>query len=418
LKKRVFIVLSALPVLVLVLIFYFNRFNRIQIREKFQEITFAEGLTIGSLVEVSGRYLAEEGTGRLTPFLDRLYENESIIYIGLFKNRELIYLLSRFEGFFPVVPGKRGNRILDTPMGKVFEVTGYFNGTDKADYGLYIGFDYEFLTAFEQAAGRNMSLIAGLFLLLMGLVMGLVVYFNKKVFNKELELMREKQEKERFKELSLLTSEIAHEIKNPLNSIYLSFNNLEKHFTQHPDALFYRDAVKDEIRRVSGILESYSELSSDVRPHLRGVNVTDLANEFRLLMSEELKVKGVTLNVAFNVALGQIGSTQLFTDPDLLKQILLNLVKNAMEAGASVIGVSLERESGTILLRVEDNGRGVAEELRDSIFKPYISSKTKGTGLGLHITLKLVRALQGEITLVCAEPGQTVFQVRLIEGKN
>jgi signal transduction histidine kinase len=418
LKKRILFFLIFPSLLILVSIFYMNRFNQRQLKSRFAEITVAEGYAIQNLVEVSGLHLVESGYSHLTAFLDRLYENESIIYLGLFKDNELTYLLSRFEGFFPVREGQENYRILDTPMGKIFEVTGQFDdnidrdsGKSTSKYRLHIGFDYRFLAEFEAAAGRNFLVIGGLFSLVILLIIGLVFYFDRKFFQKEMELMQEKQEKERFKELSLLTSEIAHEIKNPLNSIYLSFNVLEKHCSSDSDAVFYRDAIKGEINRISGILQSYSDLSREIRPKIAELFLEGFVDEFRLLMEEEFK-KG---NIDFQVNTGDTDENHksVKTDKNLLKQILLNLVKNSMEAGATRITIDFSRPGGGLAFTAADNGRGIEKKIADSIFKPYVSTKSKGMGLGLHITARLVHALDGDIRITTHQPGNTVFQVSL-----
>lgn len=397
--------------MILVSIFYLNKFNKNQIKSKFQEVTFAEGITIQNLMEISGFHLVEEGEEALKAFLERLYNNESIVYIGLFKGAQLVYLLSDFEGYFPVTRDQEEFRILDTPVGKIFEISSQFEGNPDIQYRLHIGFDYEFLTAFESAASRNFLIVAAFLSLVVLFIMALIIYFDKKFFQKELELVEEKQEKERFKELSLLTSEIAHEIKNPLNSIYLSFNTLEKYCTKDKDALFYRDAIKGEIKRISAILQDYSDLSKDIRPEIKDLNIKEFINEFRLIMEEEFK----TRNIDFRME--EQGKESVRTDKNLLKQILLNLIKNALEADATEIIVHIAAIEKRFTVEINDNGKGIDEKIKPSIFKPYISSKTKGMGLGLHITRRLVQALNGEIELVSHAPGNTIFRITLPENR-
>jgi signal transduction histidine kinase len=406
-KRRILIYLTFFFILQLISIFFVNRINKNQIKKKFEEITVAEGMTIGHLLELSGLHLADDSNTKLTAFLDRLYKNEEIVYIGLFNGEELNYLLSRYEGFFPVIPGQEGHRILDTPMGKILEISSRFHsGTGKMNR-LYIGFNYDFLTAFETATSRNFLLVVGLFSLTMLIILVLVFYFDKKFYGKELELEREKQEKERLKEFSLLTSEIAHEIKNPLNSIYLSFNTLEKYCTDDEDALFYRDAIKGEIKRITGILNSYSDLSKEIRPQWQDLDIHDLAEGFHFLMKEELQSKNAQLQIEVS------DQNKFKSDENLLKQILLNLVKNALEAGATDISAKFDIQKGSMSLNLTDNGSGIAMPMQKSIFKPYISTKTKGMGLGLHITRRLVEALQGDIRLIHSKSGNTCFQVTL-----
>lgn len=420
-NKRILFLVIVPFLLILISIFYLNRFNKEQMIAGFEEITIAEGQTIGQLVEISGSHLSEKGEKPLTDFLDRLYDNESIVYIGLFKGDELIYLLSRFEGFFPVVADQEKYRVIDSPMGKIFEVTGQFSAvgdsmeSNPGDaplsrsplYRLHIGFDYQFLTAFESAASRNFSVVAGVFMVLMLALIGLVIYFDKKFYRKQLELEGEQREKERFKELSLLTSEIAHEIKNPLNSIYLSFNTLETYCSDEETALFYRGAIKNEIKRITGILETYSGLSKEIYPDIKPIEIDELMNEFKLLAAEELKEKNISLDVGFT------GEAVCDTDKNLLKQILLNLIKNAGEAGATTIAVAAEVSKDNQVWRVTDNGKGIDADLKESIFKPYTSTKTKGMGLGLHISQRLAQALNGTVELEISKKGQTAFKVVL-----
>jgi len=111
------------------------------------------------------------------------------------------------------------------------------------------------------------------------------------------------------------------------------------------------------------------------------------------------------------------GKESVRTDRNMLKQILLNLIKNALEAGASKITVHLTAIEQRFIIEVVDNGKGIDEKIKPSIFKPYISSKTKGMGLGLHITRRLVQALKGEIQLVSHAPGNTVFRITLPDIK-
>lgn len=412
-KKRIVYIFLLTLALLLITVYSLNRFNRNKITAQFEKITMAEGDTIRSLIEASGQHLAESGEEGFIDFLERLYENESIVYIGLFREDQLVYLLSRFEGYFPIATEqpRREYRIFDSPVGKIFEITGTFRGSGNPgeEFRLHIGFNYEFLSLFETASGNNFLLVAGLLSLLTLVLIGLAFYFDKKFYDKELELVKEKQEKERFKELSVLTSEIAHEIKNPLNSIYLSFNVLEKYCSPQPEAEEYREAIKGEIKRISGIIESYSGLSKKVHTNIEPVDMAEFARGFGVLVQEELEAEHIDLKMESDNA------GIFYTDRNLLKQVLLNLFKNALEAGASSIVISVTTGETGLILEVRDNGKGIDAGMRETIFKPYTSTKTKGMGLGLHITYRLVRALRGEIKIVESAPGLTVFRVTLPE---
>jgi signal transduction histidine kinase len=400
--------------LILIFIFSFNRFNRNEIKNQFENLTVAEGMTIRNLIQVSGKHLSEEGgEEELKSFLDSLYENTSIIYLGLFKDSELVYLLSRFEGYFPVIPDPDSFHVLDSPIGKIFDIKGEFVGKYKRKHSfkLHIGFNYEFLTTFEKVVQRNFIIVALLFSSLFFLIIGLVVYFDKRFFNKELELEREKVEKERFKELSLLTSEIAHEIKNPLNSIYLSFQTLEKYVSAGEEADFYKSAIKGEIKRINRIINSYSELSRDLFPQITSIDIQSYINEFRLMSEGYFKEKEARLMVSFSE------NITFKTDPDLLKQVLMNLIQNSLEADAKLVEVIISGDKKRLFLEVRDNGKGIDEKLVEKVFKPYMSTKIKGMGLGLHIVLKILKSLKGTLKLEFHSAGNTCFRIEIPGGE-
>ncbi len=384
-----------------------------------------------------------EGEEKFYTFLDRLFTNESIVYTGLYRNDQLIYLLSRFEGYFPVAGESQEQdieehqyRIIDSPIGKIFDIRGMFNDQDGHRYRLHIGFNYEFLTSLEAAAGRNFWVLAGFFTFFFLLVTGLVIYFDRANYRKELELQREKQEKERFKELSLLTAEIAHEIKNPLNSLYLSFHALEKHIAreernENEDILFYREAIKGEVKRINSIIETYSGLSKEIVPQYRAVDPHQFARQFELFLGEEVKKAGAVLQL--QVQIGDEEKTtassivKIATDPDLLQQVVLNLVKNSLQAQAQKIELSFIIDSGSqqrassdtapllvpLKVKITDDGQGIPPGIAAGIFKPYVSTKIKGMGLGLHVVKKILKALDGDIELSSSQAGHTVFTLHL-----
>ncbi len=387
--------------------YFLNNFTKNKIEAQSEEIAIAEGITISNLVEVSGKYLTENGVNSLEAFLKNIYKNELIVYIGLFQENELIFLLSRFEGYFPAVDDQKDMHIIDSPIGKIFDIKSNFKNKNKKSFRLHIGFNYNFLTTFETTLTRNFFVVAVFIIIIMLLIIGLIIYFDGKFFQKELEIKLEKEDKEHFKDLSLLTSEIAHEIKNPLNSIYLSFSALEKYLVKEDEnAVFYKDAIKNEIKRISEIINSYSSVSKKVRTNFQKIEMDGFLNEFFLLKEKELNESGIEMIIKNSIKF-------FVSDRELLTQILLNLINNAIEAKADRIEIELEEKEGNLELIIRDNGDEINEDIRGKIFKPYISSKTKGMGLGLHITLKLLKALNGTIQLVSRDKGNKVFKIKI-----
>ncbi len=407
-KQRTILILFLLAIM-LAALYQWNSLNRMRVRDEFERISIAEGVTIHDLVEAAGSRMIKEGERQLTEFLDTLYQNETIIYIGLFKEDDLLYLLSRYEGFFPVARGQSpdNTRMIETAVGRVFEIKGHFPSKTGEAYRLFIGFDYQFLDNIGEAADRNFMLIAGVFSLLMLSIIGLIIIFERKFYNKELQFIKATQEKERFKELSILTSEIAHEIKNPLNSIYLSFAALESQLENDPDTIFYKNAVKGEIKRITDIINSYSDLSKEIEPAIASVDLQEWTESFRRLVEHECAEKQIRLTIALN------GTPTINTDPGILKQVLFNVVRNSMEAEATEISLTFDITDSNLSIMIRDNGKGVDLSIADRLFKPYATTKTKGMGLGLHVTLKQVKALSGSIELITGKPGETTFKLTI-----
>lgn len=401
-----------LPLIILLLFLYFlNEFSKQDNKTQFEKITIAQGMTIGKLFQVVGAHLIEKREEELQGFLNNLYKNQEIIYIGLFKNHNLTYLISRFEGYFPVGKGHEKLEVIDSPIGKIFNITSDFFSPQGKNYSLAIGFNYGFLKTMEISASRNFILVAGIYALLIVLMAGIIMSFNRKFLRKELELKLEKQEKDRFKEMSLLTAEIAHEIKNPLNSIYLSFNSLEKVLDIKGKARFYGDSIKSEVKRLNTIINSYSGLSKEIKPQFEDIDLMKFYEELRLFMEEELKKNYCQLKFSLDV------SRQFRTDRNLLKHILFNLIKNSMEADAQNILLAIKKNRRGISILLKDDGKGMNKETAANVFKPYTSSKAKGMGLGLYIVKKMVDTLSGNIRLISNESGNTVFSITLPEER-
>ena len=397
-------------VIIIVITISLNRVNRTRINNEFKELAIASGEAIKGLIEISGYHLVEQGEDALKNFLDRLYTNRSILYIGLKQNDELVYLLSRYEGYFPVVRSQDQIRFISSPIGMVFEVRGNFELPSSVDYSLFIGFDYDFLNSFEKSSGKYFLFIIGIILVIMLVIVVIVLRYDKILYQKNLQYLAEMEEKERLRELSLLTSEIAHEIKNPLNSIYLSFNSLDRYFDTSEDAVFYKGAIKAEIKRISDIINSYSGLSREIVVNYSLIDITEMIDQFRVLKDPEMKQSGVNFKIVSDV-------DNFVCDRDLLMQILQNLVNNAVEADAGSISVNFSSRKNILTLIVEDDGKGIEPEKIKTIFKPYESSKSKGMGLGLHIVLKNIRAMKGDIEILSGEEGNKKFRVTLTEGK-
>jgi len=219
---------------------------------------------------------------------------------------------------------------------------------------------------------------------------------------------------ERMALLGTFASGLAHEVRNPLNSIALQLSLLERRIAGAEPRL--RDqlselavVIREEIRRLDALVGDFLFFSRTSRIQLQPTDLDALVDEVTRLLRPEARGAGVTLRRQRAGAL----LPSLRADPEKLKQVVINLVRNAIEAMPEGGSVALESalRDGSAVIEVKDNGPGLPE--RVDIFQLFVTTKPKGTGLGLSIAQQIVHAHGGSIT-ASSEPGQgATFTVAL-----
>jgi nitrogen fixation/metabolism regulation signal transduction histidine kinase len=217
---------------------------------------------------------------------------------------------------------------------------------------------------------------------------------------------------------------IAHEIKNPLSPIQISIETLRKaKDREHKDfdALFSEltATVLEEVQRMKRIVSEFSDFARMPAPRPQSVDLVELVGQVVLLMRE-----GARGRVEVELEAGT--PETLSADPDQLRQSLMNLIKNAIEAvegdpnrdgRPGRVKVSLRGDARGITLAVEDNGPGMSAETRQRIFTPYFTTKTSGkvigTGLGLPIVQRIVEEHGGRVHVESTLGVGTRFEVWL-----
>jgi signal transduction histidine kinase len=238
---------------------------------------------------------------------------------------------------------------------------------------------------------------------------------------------------ERMADLGAMTGGLAHEIKNPLSTIGLNAQLIAEAAAEiDPDAptdpdvkarLMRRsDSLRREAERLKGILQDFLEYAGTLRLDRKSVDLNELVSELADFFMPQAEQAGVRLRV--DPAAGKV---RAFVDAAAIKQSLLNLLLNAVQAfppaasggtGPREVIVRTERsvdreKSPFSTVHVIDTGPGMTPELLASIFKPYVTTKPGGSGLGLSTTKRLIEAHGGKIE-VYSEPGRgTDFAVTL-----
>ena len=216
--------------------------------------------------------------------------------------------------------------------------------------------------------------------------------------------------------LTTVAAGVAHEIKNPLASIGIHLQLLRKAFQRKKtlgidDAGRYLDVIDEEIERLNGIVVDFlfAVRPMDVRLRLESLNriVDDVLN----FVSYELSEHKIVIHRRLENFL-----PKLRIDENLLKQALLNVIKNAMNAmeeEGGTLTVSTRQTGDSVSLTLADTGTGMDEQTLSKIFEPYFTTKSSGSGLGLTMVFKVVKEHQGEITVTSKLHGGTSFTITL-----
>jgi len=202
----------------------------------------------------------------------------------------------------------------------------------------------------------------------------------------------------RDEQLRLMPSRVAHEIRNPLGGLEL-FASAAQETDDPAERRRILDKVRKEIVGLNAIVEEFLGFA---RPSLGERHLHDVrgpVEEAAELTKAELAERGGRLHLAFPSQ-----PLLALADPAQVKRLVLNLLRNASQAGDTV-WVEGAMVRGEVRIAVRDNGPGIAPELRDRIFEPFVSDKEKGAGLGLAIVKDIAEACHGRVEL--AQPSPT-----------
>jgi signal transduction histidine kinase len=215
-------------------------------------------------------------------------------------------------------------------------------------------------------------------------------------------LEKRQLELEHLAHLGKVSAVLAHEIRNPLGTIK-GFSQLA---AEKADAKVRAlvEPITDEARRLEKLVNDLLLYGRPPEPHARMVEWAALAGELEAHARAIAGARPVRIASASEIA-------RLRTDPDLLKQILLNLIRNAVEAGAGEIRITAGRNGAGLAIAVEDDGPGIPDAVRQRLFEPFLTTKAAGSGLGLSIARKLATALDARLVLRNLKPHGTLAEL-------
>ena len=215
---------------------------------------------------------------------------------------------------------------------------------------------------------------------------------------------------ERLFAVGQLAAGLAHEIRNPLASVAGAAGILRRNARLEPTHQECLDIIQKESQRLNRLLTEFLDFARPRPPKYQSTDVDLLLNSVVQLAAHGVGRSAVRLRKETAPALPPVEA-----DPELLKQLLLNLVINAIQAmpdGGEVV-VSAALQEGKMLLRVQDQGSGIVPEIRDKVFDPFFTTKDGGTGLGLPVAHQIVEQHGGILRAEANPTGGMTFSALL-----
>lgn len=220
------------------------------------------------------------------------------------------------------------------------------------------------------------------------------------------------QVSERLAALGRITAGVAHEVKNPLNSMRLWLENLKESLPGDQDGSTNQavQVLDKEIDRLDAVVKRFLDFTRPLEVKLEATSLAELLKEVMSVAQPQLQKAGVLVEES----LGE-GLPEVWADRDLLKQAVLNLVLNAAEAmpDGGQLRVALKRRGESAEISVSDTGRGIPQENRQKIFQLFFTTRPGGSGIGLATTFRIVQLHNGSIDFHSEAGHGTTFRIEL-----
>jgi signal transduction histidine kinase len=217
----------------------------------------------------------------------------------------------------------------------------------------------------------------------------------------ELEMSR------RLAAIGRLTAGVGHEVKNPINAIVVHVELLRNKLAQSPpETQRHIEVIHGEVQRLNRVVQNLVDFSRPVEPHLLDHDLRQITQAVLDLESVEFPARAIVLDSKMSDM-----PLTVHVDADMIKQALLNIVQNAVQAmpGGGTLTVRVERSSRNAVVTIRDQGAGIAPDQLDKIFNLYFTTKPSGSGIGLAMTYRILQLHNGKIDVQSTEGVGTTF---------
>ena len=222
-------------------------------------------------------------------------------------------------------------------------------------------------------------------------------------------------ESERLNALTLLAAGVAHEIGNPLNSLHIHLQLMERKVRKLKGEARHElqesiDVARAEIGRLDSIVTQFLRAIRPSKPQLHPENVNAIVDEAVRFFAPEIQDRDVVVEQELRSDL-----PLLQLDRDQIKQALYNVIKNSLEAmkRRGILRIRTDMDDAHVLISFIDTGGGMSPENLSRVFEPYFTTKSSGTGLGLLIVRRIVREHGGELSIESSQGKGITLTIRL-----
>ncbi len=271
--------------------------------------------------------------------------------------------------------------------------------TERYPFGLFrVGLSLEGYYAVSRGFDQQMIILSGVLLILLMVALA-YLRGRRKRLEMAAEYERQTQRRERLSEMGNLAAGVAHEIRNPLNTISIAAQRLAREFNPEGNREQYTaftQQIRTETSRLNEIITRFLALARAEKKQRVRVDLGELLDE----VGELLKLEGDKIGLRVTVACAP--GLEVEADSDRLKEAFLNLFNNSKEAldgRPGTFEIDAHKRGKRIEIRVTDSGPGIPMELHEKVFAPYYTSKEAGTGLGLPTVQRIISDLGGEVTI-------------------
>ncbi|MFL6514418.1 MAG: two-component system sensor histidine kinase NtrB [Chthoniobacterales bacterium] len=222
-------------------------------------------------------------------------------------------------------------------------------------------------------------------------------------------------ESERLNALTLLAAGVAHEIGNPLNSLHIHLQLMERKVRELDGAAKtdLQDSItvaRAEITRLDSIVTQFLRAIRPTKPHLLAQNINVIVDEAVRFFGPEIKDRDMVVEQELRSDLPLVQ-----VDRDQMKQAFYNVIKNSMEAmkRRGILRIRSDIDANHVIVSFKDTGGGISAENLGRVFEPYFTTKSAGSGLGLLIVRRIVREHGGELAVESADGKGVTVTIRL-----